>query len=174
MDCTQHKDNIGDLCIPDSGTTHTILKNRDYFSEIKPTEAVVKTISGPVDLIEGIGKAKFLLPNGTKFTIDEALFSPKSTRNLLSFDDIYRNGYDTQSVTINGNKYLNIVSCESGKIQVLERLPKLPTGLHYTYIHVIESHMAVKEKSHDPSIINLWHDRLGHPGSVMMRRIIEN
>ena len=34
--------------------------------------------------------------------------------------------------------------------------------------------MAVKEKSYDPSIINLWHDRLGHPGSVMMRRIIEN
>ena len=116
MDCTQHKDNIGDLCIPDSGTTHTILKNRDYFSGIKPTEAVVKTISGPVDLIEGIGKAKFLLPNGTKFTIDEALFSPKSTRNLLSFDDIYRNGCDTQSITINGNKYLNIVSYESEKI----------------------------------------------------------
>ena len=119
MDCTQHKDNIGDLCILDSGTTHTILKNRDYFSEIKPTEAVVKTISGPVDLIEGIGKAKFLLPNGTKFTIDEALFSPKSTRNLLNFDDIYRNGCDTQSVTINSNKYLNIFSYESRKIQVL-------------------------------------------------------
>ena len=104
-----------------------------------------------------------MLPNGTKFIIDEALFSPKSTRNLLNFDDIYQNGCDTQSITINGNKYLNIVSHESGKVQVLERLPKLPTGMHYTYIHVIESHMAVKEKSYDPSIINLWHDRLGHP-----------
>ena len=116
MDCTQHKDNIRDLCIPDSGTIHTILKNIDYFSEIKPTKTVVKIILGLVDLIEGIGKTKFMLPNGTKFIIDEALFSPKSTRNLLSFDDIYRNGCDTQSVTINGKKYLNIVSCESGKI----------------------------------------------------------
>ena len=85
MHCTQHKDNIGDLCIPDSGTTHTILKNRDYFFEIKPTEAVVKTISGLVDLIEGIGKAKFLLPNGTKFTIDEALFSPKINKKFVEF-----------------------------------------------------------------------------------------
>ena len=92
----------------------------------------------------------------------------------MSFVDIYRNGCDIQSVTINGNKYLNIVSCESEKIQVLERLPKLTTGLHYTYIHVIESHMAVKEKSYDPSIIKLWPDRLGHPGSIMIRRIIEN
>ena len=115
-----------------------------------------------------------MLPNATKFIIDEALFLPKSTRNLLSFDDIYWNGCDTKSITINSNKYLNIVFYESGKIQVLERLPKLPTGLHYTYIHVIESHMAVKEKFYDPLIINLWHDRLGHPGSVMMRRIIEN
>ena len=106
----------------------------------------MKTISGPEDLIEGIGKAEFILPNGTKFVIDEALFSPKSTRNLLSFNDIYRNGYDTQSITENGNKYLNIVSYESGKLQVLERLPKLPNGLHYTYINVIESHMAVKRK----------------------------
>ena len=95
MDCTQHKGNVGDLCISDSGATHTILKNRDYFSEIKSTKAVVKTISGPEDLIEGIGKAEFILPNGTKFIIDEALFSPKSTRNLLSFDDIYQNGCDT-------------------------------------------------------------------------------
>ena len=65
MDCTQYKYNIGDLCIPDSGATNTILKNRDYFSEIKPTKAIVKIISSPEDLIEGIGKAKFILPNGT-------------------------------------------------------------------------------------------------------------
>ena len=77
-------------------------------------------------------------------------FHQNQQQNLLSFDDIYRNGCDTQSFTINGNKYLNIVSYESRKIQVLERLPKLPTGLHYTYIHVIESHMAIKEKSYDP------------------------
>ena len=83
------------------------------------------------------------------------MFSPKSTRNLLSFNDIYQNGCDTQSIIINDNKYLNIVSYESEKLQVLKRLSKLPTGLHYTYINVIESHMAVKEKSYDPSIINL-------------------
>ena len=65
MDYTQHKDNVGDLCIPDSGATHTILKNRDYFSEIKPTKAVVKIISGLENLSEGIGKAEFILPNGT-------------------------------------------------------------------------------------------------------------
>ena len=50
----------------------------------------------------------------------------------------------------------------------------LPIGLHYTYINVIESHMVVKEKCIDRSTLTIWHDRLGHPGSIMMRRIIEN
>ena len=45
-----------DICIPGSGTTHTILKHKRYFSDLKPTKAIINTISGPVDLIEGTGK----------------------------------------------------------------------------------------------------------------------
>lgn len=34
----EHKANSGDLCIPDSDTTHTILKVKKYFYELKPTK----------------------------------------------------------------------------------------------------------------------------------------
>ena len=54
-----------EICIQDSGTTHTILRQKRYFSNIKPTRIVVNTISGPADVIEGTGKANFTLPNGT-------------------------------------------------------------------------------------------------------------
>ncbi|GJZ53702.1 copia protein [Tanacetum coccineum] len=37
-----------------------------------------------------------------------------------------------------------------------------------------ESHMVIKEKSCDLGIVSLWHDRLGHPGSIMMKKIIES
>ncbi|GJZ30918.1 disease resistance CC-NBS-LRR class family protein [Tanacetum coccineum] len=50
----------------------------------------------------------------------------------------------------------------------------LHSGLHYTHINVPQSHMAVKEKYRDPGIFSLWYDRLGHPGSTMMKRIVEN
>ena len=30
------------------------------------------------------------------------------------------------------------------------------------------------QKPSDPKYFTIWHDRLGHPGSIMMRRIIEN
>ena len=66
-------------------------------------------------------------------------------------------------------KYMYLTTYVSGKKYILEKLPKLSTGLHYTYINVIESHMVVKE---DTETLTLWHDRLGHPASIMMRRII--
>nr|GEV44069.1 hypothetical protein [Tanacetum cinerariifolium] len=121
-----------------------------------------------VDLIEGTGKANFILPNGIKFLINNAIFSPKLSRNLLSFDDIYLNGYDTQTTTIKNEKYLHIID----KSNVLEKLPMLHSGLHYTHLSMAESHMVIKEKSCDPGIVSLWHDRLGHPGSTIMKKII--
>ena len=104
------KTKTGDICIPDSGTTHTILKHKRYFSDLKPTKAIINTISGPVDLIEGTGKASFILPNGTKFFIKDVLFSPKSKRNLLSFNDIYLHGYDTQSATEENINYMYLTT----------------------------------------------------------------
>ena len=46
------------------------------------------TISDSAKLIEGSGRANILLPGGTKIHIDDALYSTKSQRNLLSFKDI--------------------------------------------------------------------------------------
>ncbi|KAL4573977.1 hypothetical protein LXL04_020799 [Taraxacum kok-saghyz] len=41
------------------------------------------------------------------------------------------------------------------KDHVLEKLPRLDSGLHYTYIHMIESNMVVKEKHCDPGTLLL-------------------
>lgn len=39
-----------------------------------------------------------------------------------------------------------ITSDESGKKYMLEKLPKLPTGLQYTYINVIELPIVVNTR----------------------------
>ena len=88
------KVNTKDLCILNSGTTHSILKHKKYFSDPKPIKTIINIISGPTDLIEGYGKAKIVLLNGTKLFVNDALFSSKSKRNLLSFNDIYLHGYN--------------------------------------------------------------------------------
>ena len=60
-----------------------------------------------------------------------------------------------------------------GKKIVAEKLPAFSSGLYHTTIKPIESYAVMNQKFNDPKIFTLWHNRLGHPGSSMMRRIIE-
>ncbi|GAV91421.1 hypothetical protein CFOL_v3_34816 [Cephalotus follicularis] len=74
---------IGDICIADSATTHTILQNEKYFSYLTIAKANVGTISGTSDIIEGSGMTSFMLSNGTQMRITDALYSKKSRRNFV-------------------------------------------------------------------------------------------
>ncbi|GAV63559.1 hypothetical protein CFOL_v3_07077, partial [Cephalotus follicularis] len=100
--------NIGDICIADSATTHTILQNEKYFSHLTIVKANVGTISGTSDLIEGSGMVRFVLSNGTQMRIIDALYSTKSRRNLLSFKNIRLNGYHIETTNENDKEYLYI------------------------------------------------------------------
>ena len=85
------------VCLIDSATTHTILKILTYFSYLKRQTTSVSTICGNAKLIEGSEIAHIILPKGTKLVIEEALYSEKSQRNLLSFKDIRNNGYHIET-----------------------------------------------------------------------------
>ena len=54
------KINGGEICLADSATTHTILRDKIYFSHITLVEANVYTISGPTDLIDGSRRATIM------------------------------------------------------------------------------------------------------------------
>ena len=79
---------VEDACFVDCATTHTILCNKKYFSNLTLAPSNVHTISGHVDLIKGSGRATIILPIVTKFQIVDALYYDKSNINLLSFKDI--------------------------------------------------------------------------------------
>ncbi|KAJ9556932.1 hypothetical protein OSB04_011546 [Centaurea solstitialis] len=157
----------------DSGSTHTVLKKRGYFSQLTIQKANISTISGAVNIIEGFGKAHVLLPGGTNLKIENALYSPKSQRNLLNFKDIRKNGYHIETMDEGESEYPLITNISSGKKNVLEKLSMYSSGLYYTKISAIETNMVINQKFMDRENFILWHDRLGHPGSVMMRKIIE-
>ena len=164
----------GDECLVDCATTHTILRNKKYFSNLTLISSNVQTISGPVDLIKGSERATIVLPNGTKFQINNALYSNKSNRNLLSFKDIRRNGYHIETIHRDGNEYLLITCIIFGQKQILEQMASLSCGLYQTTIRPIESHAIINQKFNDSKAFILWHERLGHPGFSMMRRIVTN
>ena len=57
---------------------------------------------------------------------------------------------------------------------MLEKFSTLSPSLFYAKISTIETHSVVNQKFTDLKTFVLWHDRIGHLGSIMMRRIIEN
>ena len=140
---------VGDTCLADSSTTHTILHDKKYFSNFTLAQSNVHTISGPVNLIKGSGKATIILPKGTNLQIEDALYSNKSNRNLLSFKDIRRNGYHIETMNHDANEYLLITSIISGQKCILEQLPSLSCGLYYTIIRSIESYVVMNQKFND-------------------------
>ena len=137
-------------------------------------ETNVNTISGTTKIIEGSRRANILLYGGTNLHIENALYSSNSQRNLLSFKDIRLNGYHLETSNEEGIEYLCITKRDMNKTSILEKLPAFSSGLYYTYISTIETNLTVNQKftNHDKFVI--WHDRLGHPGSIMMRKIVEN
>ena len=129
------KINGGEICLADSATTHTILRDQKYFFHITLVEANVNTISGPVDLIDGFGRATIMLPCGTMFHINDVLYSVRSRRNLLSFKDIRRNGYHIETTYDNNKEYLCITHIVSSQKLVVEKLSTFSLGLYYTTIN---------------------------------------
>ena len=80
-------------------------------------------------MIEDFGRAIVILPKGTKLIINNAMFYPKSKRNLLSFKDIRENGYHIQSIDEINLEYLGITKYVSGQTCVIEKFSALFSGL---------------------------------------------
>ena len=137
---------LRDACLVECATTHTILRDKKYFSNLTLVSFNVQTISGPVDLIKGSGRATIVLPNNTKFQINDALYSNKSNQNLLSFKDIRRNGYHIESMNHNSNDYILI----TGQKQILDQLISSSYGLYQMTIRPLESHVVMNRKFNDP------------------------
>jgi hypothetical protein len=109
-----------DFCLADSAKTHTILKDEKYFRQLTLSKA--NTISSSLNLIEGFGRANIMLPKGTKICIDDALYSSKSRRNLVSFKDIrYNDYYHIETNNEASEKYFYITLMVLGQKLVLEK-----------------------------------------------------
>ncbi|KAM1760399.1 hypothetical protein ACFX12_003275 [Malus domestica] len=160
--------------LADSATTHTILRERHYFTNLIPKKAHLTNLLGSSNLIEGYGKAHIMLSNGTILTIKEALYSPRSRRMLLSFRDIQDNHYHIETTEDNGSEFLCITSYEYGQKLIHENFERLPSGLYITTIRGIEAHSVANPMPEFQDTLLLWYDHLGYPGCDIMCRILKS
>ena len=161
-------------CLLDSGSTHTILNDKAFFTSVTLRKSQVKTLAGPVELIDGFGTASLVLPHGTVLHLEDALLSGRSRRNLLSFRDVRLNGYHIETLLENGIEFLCVTSQKQGNRVILEKLEMDSFGLYTIPVRAHESYATKFWRLVDPDIFGLWHNRLGHPGSNMMRKLIEH
>nr|KYP75465.1 hypothetical protein KK1_008200 [Cajanus cajan] len=126
------------------------------------------------NIIEGSRIANILLLKDTKLHIKNALYFSKSYRNLLSFKDIRLNGFHIETNNEGNVKYLYITKIHLNKKEVLQKLPTFSYGLYCMYVNTVEANIIVKQKFTNQNKFEVWHDRLGHPGTIMMRKIIKN
>ena len=142
--------NEGDVCLADCATIYTILRDKRYSLDLTLTNANASTVSGIANLIEGSERASIMLLNGTRFHINDSLYSRKSTRNLLSFNVIRRNGYPIKTMNEGNTKYLYIIYIVYCKKLIMEKLSVFSSGLYYTNIKPIKSYVVVNQKFNDP------------------------
>jgi hypothetical protein len=133
-----------DICIVDSGTTNTILKETKYFHKIMKNVGSITTITRSDSCVIGSGKATITLPMGIQIQIKEALLYPESTRTLLSFRDIRANGFHVETTEENGKEYLYIIKYGRYDKEVIEKFPSLESGLYYTKISAPAVYTSLK------------------------------
>ena len=97
------------------------------------------------------------------------MYSPKSSKNLLSFKNIHYNGYHIETNNEGSEEFLYISSKVSSQKLILEKLHIFSSRLYYTIMRIVETNVAIHKKCSDPKVFILRHDRLGHLGLIMMR-----
>ena len=145
-------------CLVDSATTHSILQDVCFFESIKPYNSDVHTISGKSKLIEGYDTAKIVFPNGTRLTMGDAPYSPRSQMILISLKDIRNNKYHLKTETQSDQEYLYVTHHVNELKSILERFKKLPSGLYITHIRRIESYSNEHLKCINDIRFLLWHN----------------
>ena len=97
-----------ELCLVDSGTTNSILRETKYFQTLTKKQGNVLIIAGRDATIVGTGRATIVLPMGTHITIEDALLYPDSKLTLLSYRDIRQNGFHIETGDDNNEEFLLI------------------------------------------------------------------
>jgi hypothetical protein len=123
-----------EMCLVDSCTINSILREIKYFQTLTWRSGNVLTITGRDATIVGSGRATITFSNGTQITIKDALMYPDSTRTLISFTDIRKSGLYICTHEDNKEEFLLITKSSRYGYEVLKRIPSTQSVLYYTYI----------------------------------------
>jgi hypothetical protein len=160
--------------ISDSGASGHMSFNRELFSELSPS--VMKSLTmanGSKAQIEGVGKINCTVQSVSgplRVTLNNVMLIPSLERNLLSIRTIINEGH-----SVKFNKHGRV-------LKLKEKYPVkfIPHGKMY----VLKCQHSVSRKkkeiavgnyaNKDKQSLKLWHQRFGHAGKGMLKRLQES
>jgi hypothetical protein len=109
-----------EMCLVDSCTTNSIIRESKYFQTLTKRTRNILTIIGCDASIVGSGKATITLHMGTQITIENALLYPGLTHTLLSYRDIRKNGLHVTTHEENNEEFILITKSNRDGHNILE------------------------------------------------------
>lgn len=159
--------------ILDSGASSHMTNKIEYFStlDLKDTKMKIKTATGQVIDVEGIGEVNFtpLINNeeGEVVTFKNVLYAPKLDTNLLSMTTIMQNG---EIVFNKQDKDAYATIIQEGEVALQCELYNNTMFLKGTTNKPIEFANVTTVSDDD---LLAWHNRLGHANIQAVREALE-
>jgi hypothetical protein len=161
-----------DRALLDSASTHTILRSLEFFNTVGALgpwlESELLTIAGSRNFRFREGRATVILPGGFPLKCEMAMFAPDAPRSLISYRDLRNNGIHLSTSMESDEDSLELIHGTS-------RITKVRAGKTGLYEMQIGAPDAADTRSCSLTVLpktQLWHKRLGHPGTTMLRRMI--
>jgi hypothetical protein len=186
-----------DVALLDSGSTHTILTNPNFFhfkdNETSWQHCQIVTMAGSRTMRFREGRATVVLPGGFPLTCENAMYAPDAPRSLISYRDLRARKIH---ISTEMEKDEEVLALRQGH----ELLATAKAGAEGLYTIVIKpmtvspispidaEEVSMAAWARDPEAKghhlaqgvsldtvakpDLWHRRLGHPGTTLFRRML--
>ena len=164
------EESFSETALLDSASTHTILRDPMFFESScmrgSWLNCDILTIAGSRNFKFREGRATVILPGGFPLKCERAMYAPAAPRSLISYRDLRANGIHI--FTHGENDDDAALELRKGT-QILTKVSAGTTGLYALLITADaprSCNLAVLPKA------QLWHRRLGHPGTTIFRRMV--
>ena len=192
----QHSSNPNEALL-ESVSTHTILTNPKFFhfrgNEGPWQHCTITTMAGSRNIRFREGRATMLLSRGFPLNCERAMYAPDAPRSLISYRDLRAKNIHVSTAVENDEEVLEL---RQG-LMILTTVKAGDDGLYNIVINSLdnaspislinEEEVCMAAWAGDPEakhrnlakgvFINtkakpdLWHERLGHPGTMIFRRM---
>jgi hypothetical protein len=158
----------GSNCLLDSGSTHTILTDRNCFETYTEREVTLQTVAYSFTA-KGFGRAVLKLGGTRIIVIEHAIHQPTATRNLLSLKDLLANDLHFATST---EDYFHILEKPMDLSTTIIRYRGIGNELYpvdiepFSRLEINTTELTCEDK------LSVWHNRLGHPGLTLMRSMM--